>query len=964
MSEKQFKFVSPGTQIIEIDLSSTPREGDDIGPVVIGRAQRGPAMRPVKVNSNAELIEIFGNPTPTSEQSDVWRDNAILGPTYGILGAQASLKNKSALTFIRLLGTEHAEANSTTGAGKAGWKIGSTSIAETTGPGGGGGAYGLFIFPSASSVIVTGTLAAVFYLQTGSLTLSGTRYGNNSAVTEGTGTAGMFMSNDNKQFRVFVKNSANGISDDLRFDFTPSSDKFIRKVANTNPTRLNSSLYATTKNYFLGESFEDFINESEETAALRSATTWVGVILGIKNAGTSDDLTNRQLATQNSRTGWFFAQDVGTAATYQYDNMQKLFRFHSLDSGEWNQANLKISLRNIRVSSNDYDRYGSFDVVIRSIDDSDSSLVIYEQFTNCNLNPRSANYVGRKIGDKYNVFSTTTNRNMESGEYDNNSKFIRIEVATEVSSEVLVPELLPFGVYGPLKFRNFAFASGSLTSFWGEITNVQTAYTSPFVVGSGSIPQGDVVSVTGQAVNFGIPAQGIIKTASVVFPQPRLRKSTTSGTLGSPKSAFFGVYTDDTNQKFSKGVKDLVRILPQGVDSFAPASSKGTDFSFVFSLDDIKLQTTTDVQWESGSRLAGTSITSLAGNTYQSILSGGFNAFTTFLAGGFDGMDIREIEPFNNTDMSAATAKTSYAYNTVQRAIELLRDPEDIDFNVAAIPGVSVPGLTGRLIEVCEERGDAIAIIDIENDFAPRAENSNDNQSRRTAISVSSAIASLKTRGLNSNYGAAYFPWVQAREPLSNNLIFIPPTVPVLGAFAYNDKVGAKWYAPAGFNRGSLTAGHGGIPVINVAMKLNKKDRDDLYLANVNPISVLEGEIVIFGQKTLQVRPSALDRVNVRRALLDIKKKISKISSSMLFEPNVEATWGRFRARAEPILRDIVAKNGLEEYKLKLDGSTTTPDLQDRNIIYGKLYLKPVKTAEYIGFDFNITNSGASFADL
>lgn len=960
MSEKQFKFVSPGIQIQEIDNSQIPEDVGNIGPVVIGRAQRGPAMRPVHVNSFSEFVEIFGNATPTSEQADIWRDNAVLGPTYGVLAAQASLKHKNSLTFVRLLGTEHAEANATTGAGKAGWKVGSTTAPETSGPGGAGGAYGLFIFPSASNAVVTGTLGAVFYLTTGSLVLSGTRYGNETVPS--TGTAIMLMSNTSKQFRAQVKNSADTVVDDLIFDFTPSSDKFIRKVCNTNPTRLNSSLYSTTKTYFLGESFEDFINEADETAALRSATSWVGVVLGLKNNNTGDDLCNRYLPTQNSRTGWFFSQDFGSSAAYTYDGAQKLFKFHSLDSGEWNQANLKISIRNIRISANDYDKFGSFDVLVRSIDDSDSGLVIQEQFTNCNLNPRSENYIARKIGDKYVTYDTTLNRNVEVGEYANQSKFIRVEVSQEVASEAIVKECLPFGVFGPQKFKNFSFSSGSLTSLWGTFESPQVAYTSPFVVGSAGIAQ---AGATGSvAVFMGQPSQGIIKTASVVFPAPRLRNSTVSGTLGSPKSAFFGVYTDDTNQKFSKGVKDLLRVFPRGVDSFTPASAEGTDWGFIFTLDDLVLQTTTDVQWTSGSRVLGTSITALAGNTYNSVLTGGFNAFTTYLAGGFDGFDIREIEPFNNADMTSVTAKTSYAYNTVQRAIEMLRDPEEVEFNLAVVPGVTVPGLTGRLIEVCEERGDAMAVIDIENDLASRAENANSLETRKAAMSVSSAISSMRTRGINSNYAAAYYPWVQAREPLSNNLIFIPPSVPVLGVLAFNDKVSAPWYAPAGFNRGSLSQGHGGLPIVNVSLKLNKKDRDDLYLANINPIGVLDGEIVIFGQKTLQVRSSALDRVNVRRALLAIKKEISKIAVTMLFEPNVEGTWNKFKARAEPILRDIVARNGLEEYKLKLDATTTTPDLQDRNIVYGKLFLKPVKAAEFIGFDFNITNSGASFSDL
>lgn len=950
MSEKTFKFISPGYQFQEIDNSQRPAETEEIGPVIIGRAQRGPAMKPIFVSSFSEFIGIFGNPTPTSDYGDVWRDNVVLGPAYGVLAAQASLKNKNALTYIRLLGTEHPEATTTNG-GKAGWKTG--AVAAT----GSGGAYGLFVFPSSSNTTVTGTLAAVWYLKTGSIQLSGSRYGNASATTEGTGTSELYVG-PSKEFRVLIKDENNVNTDDIRFNFTPTSDKFARKVFNTNPTKLNSTVYTTTKNYFLGETFEDFINNDLDLSGLQGATDWVGVILGLKNGSTSDELANRQLPAQNSKTGWFFAQDVGAAAVFQAGSAQKLFKFHSLDSGEWNQSNIKISIRNIKVSPNDFDRFGTFDVLVRSMNDADNALIILEQFTNCNLNPKSDNYIAKKIGDKYVQYNTTLEKNEEIGEYNNQSNFIRVEVSEEVASEVIVPELLPFGVYGPVKFKNFSFASGSQFGDFTTFENPLTQYTSPFVLGSNDIAQ--AVATGTQMTLFGVAGVGVIKTASVIFPGPRLRVSTTSGSLSSPKSAFFGVYTDDNSQKFSNGVKDLVRIMPSGVDSFTPASSEGTDYSFIFTLDDVKPESN-DAKWVSGSRVAGTSITALTG-TYSSILNQGFNAFTTFLAGGFDGFDIREIEPFRNSGLSSVTAKTSYAYNSLQRAIEMLRNPEEVQFNVAAVPGVNNSGLTSRLIDVCEERGDALAIIDLENDFTPRAESTSDLASRRPVVST--AISSLKSRGINSSYGAAYFPWVQIREPISNNLTYVPPSVPVLGAIAYNDKVQAPWWAIAGFNRGSLSDGHGGIPVINVTQKLTKDDRDKLYAANINPIAVIDNSIVIFGQKTLQVRPSALDRINVRRALLDIKKKISTLASQLLFEPNVEATWTRFKSKAEPILRDIVSKNGLEEFKLVLDSSTTTADLKDRNIVYGKLFLKPVKTAEYFGFDFNITDQGASFADL
>lgn len=977
MTEKKYRYISPGVQFKEIDNSQVPNDFDDIGPVVIGRAERGPAMRPVKVNSYSEFIEYFGNPTSNSDSVDVWRDNVVLGPSYGGLAAQASLSNKNALTFVRLLGYQHPEATDDTA--KAGWSVGSISTRRT------GGAYGLFIFPSSTlaggdiyaggdvsnatgTYVVTGTLAAVWYLQTGSICLSGTAYADGGRGLGLTGTAALLLSNDQKEFRVLVKNENNVIQEDVRFNFTPTSDRFIRKVFNTNPTKLNSSLYSTTKNYFLGETFEDFINNSDDMSSLRASTQYVGVILGLaRGTGASDPLSSRKLDAQNARTGWFFSQDFGQANSFEVDNTQKLFKIHALDSGEWAQGNIKVSIRNVKVSSNELERFGSFDVLVRKIDDSDTNIIIYEQFNECNLNPNSENYIAKKIGDKYVQWDSTESRNIEYGEFDNRSKYIRVEMNDDVALGAVNPEVLPFGVYGPLKWKNFSFNSASVgmtENRFGYFTQSKNTMTGAYAIGSSSIADNwpGAQGITSSIVFSFTGTSSTIKTASVAFPYPRLRVSTLTGTLGNPKNAYFGVFTDDNSDKFAKAVRDLVKVFPAGIDSFTPAEAEGTEYSWKFTLDDIKFVTnsTTDVQWSSGSRLAGTSLTSVG--SYSAVLTGGFNSFTTLLAGGFDGFNVKEIEPLRNSGITGANAKTSYVYNTINRAIEILQYPEDVDFNLAVVPGVNIPGLTRRLIEVCDQRGDALAIIDLENDFIARSESTDAIASRRP--NVKNAIASLKTRVLNSNYGAAYFPWVQARDVISNNITYVPTTVAVLGAIAYNDKVGAPHTAPAGFNRGALSNGHGGLPVIGVSYKLLAKDRDDLYQANINPIAVLENEVVIMGQKTLQIGRSALDRINVRRGILDIKKKFSRIATRLVFEPNVQETWTKFLNQAEPILADLKTRLGLEDYKLVLDSSTTTPDLRDRNIIYGKVFLKPVKSAEYFALDFNITNSGANFADL
>jgi len=258
-----------------------------------------------------------------------------------------------------------------------------------------------------------------------------------------------------------------------------------------------------------------------------------------------------------------------------------------------------------------------------------------------------------------------------------------------------------------------------------------------------------------------------------------------------------------------------------------------------------------------------------------------------------------------------------------------------------------------------EDRADALAVIDLKGDFAPIHE-----AQAASYGSVTTAVSNVKNRQINSSYACAYYPYVTVRDTLTGDLVYMPPSVLAIGAMSFTDRTKAPWFAPAGFNRGGLSSGVAGLPVISVTDKLNSEDRDKLYEANINPIASFPSEgIVIFGQKTLQLTQSALDRINVRRLLLFVKKGISRISNELLFEPNVQETWDRFISRANPFLADVKARFGLTDYKLVLDKTTTTPDLIDQNILYAKVFLKPARAIEFIAVDFIITNTGASFED-
>jgi hypothetical protein len=181
---------------------------------------------------------------------------------------------------------------------------------------------------------------------------------------------------------------------------------------------------------------------------------------------------------------------------------------------------------------------------------------------------------------------------------------------------------------------------------------------------------------------------------------------------------------------------------------------------------------------------------------------------------------------------------------------------------------------------------------------------------------------------------------------------------------SYGQKTQELWFAPAGFTRGGLSEGRGGLPVLAVSERLTSKERDSLYDANINPIAQFPAEgIVIFGQKTLQVTQSALDRINVRRLMIFVKREVSRMAATLLFDQNVKSTWKKFTSKVSPFLGSVKSRLGLMDFKIILDENTTTPDLIDRNIMYAKIYLKPAKAIEFIAIDFVITDSGAAFDD-
>ena len=223
-------------------------------------------------------------------------------------------------------------------------------------------------------------------------------------------------------------------------------------------------------------------------------------------------------------------------------------------------------------------------------------------------------------------------------------------------------------------------------------------------------------------------------------------------------------------------------------------------------------------------------------------------------------------------------------------------------------------------------------------------------------VSVKETATDHTTRGLNSNFAAAYFPDVTLFDEVNNRLVEVPASVPVLGAFAFNDKIAQPWAAAAGFVRGALNN------VVSTRVDLSLSDRDTLQLANINPIATFVGQgAVVYGQKTTQQKQSALDRVNVRRLLIEVRRAVKLVSNQIIFEQNRRETLQRFTDLIEPLLERIQSQAGIDRFKVVFDETTTTQAEIDNNVIKGKIFLVPSRTIEVIAVDFSVSNSNATF---
>jgi hypothetical protein len=613
----------------------------------------------------------------------------------------------------------------------------------------------------------------------------------------------------------------------------------------------------------------------------------------------SRDLLNgdSQFSITNATTPWILSQKIAPWQTGGDATRFRLFRVHTMSDGTITNKDFKIEISNVKlagtVAGSDW---GSFTLSVRRYSDTDKRPVIVEQYPNLNLNPDSANYVARRIGDRYN-FIDFKGKIVEFGTFTNNSRNIRIEMIDSPVPETAIP-------YG---FEALATPINSSVGFWTP--TVKYSKASVYGLNPGKYPSG----ITFEDAPVGADAE-----LASLYP-------TSSAGVGA---------SDDNKEYFAP--------LPV----FGAYDSNGRNE--VFALDeDLRTNGVNTGSFLEGNNIVPSEYDPVNEPTYIKM-----RKFIVGFQGGFDGQSPAiplniggDIAPGNTQglDCTNSTSAGSIAY---RQAIAALGNADEFDINLIVVPGIvhqNHPYVTNLVVDMIEARGDCFFIMDSYVDDG--------NPSSGQIDQVVAFAAEYDT-----SYAAHYYPWIKILDTNTNKIVTVPPSVVLPAVYAANDRVAAEWFAAAGLNRGGING------AVQVTDRTTHEERDTLYEGKVNPIAAFPGQgIVVWGQKTLQNADSALNRINVRRLLINIKKFFASTSKFLVFEQNVATTRNKFLSIVNPYLESVQQRSGLYAFFVKMDETNNTPDVIDQNILYGQIYLKPTKTAEFIVLDFNILPTGASF---
>ena len=822
------RIVSPGVFTNEIDQSFLAGGIAQIGAAIVGPTVKGPALIPTQITSYSDFVATFGSYTTDSYVPFVVNDY---------------LRNGNSITVTRLLYED-------------GYYLTNGALAIIAKSGSGGGAV----------QVVTHVLHPT---QPIGYTAGAGVFEDSLLLDAGSGSfalklSGSFTTTTVPGFTAFTVAEGVGISGSI----VQTNNKYLSKVFGTSPKSLDYPVYVQYENYNASSLFNNLGQVTIELAK-------------ISNFELLQDY-------QTANTPWITSQLIGSVS-------KNLFKFYTISHGNTVNYETKIAIRDIRTADEvaDPNGYGTFTVQVRRVNtlspapgitnspytsqDTDPTPDTVEVFLNVNLDPNSNRYISRVIGDRYQTINDA-NDIIVSGDYPNQSKFIRVEVEAGVETAANSKTLIPFGFRAPSS--PIPMVSGSLNLRAAQYATSQVAN-----------------SVFNNRNHFGFDYT-VQSNMNYLAPVP------TSGSTTGSSSAFY--------------LGSMLQNAEAAFPSLGAAYSGSLESALV----------------------AGTFTDNIAVATRKFIvpMQGGFDGARPNLPK-FTGNNITAANTFG-FDCSSATSTGTVAYN---KAFSLLSNTDYYDMNMLVTPGIIDslhPVVTGAARTLVENRQDTFYVMDT------------------NSLTDNIATVVNQVTALDSNYTAAYWPWVRVVNPVNNVPVWVPPSVVVPGVLAFNDRIAAPWYAPAGLNRGGLTS------VTDTYKRLSQSDRDDLYEARINPIANFPNEgVCIWGQKTLQSLPSALDRVNVRRLLIEVKKFIASSTRYLVFEQNNAATRNRFLSIVNPYMEQVRSQQGLSAFLVKMDSTNNTPDLIDQNIMYGQLFLQPTRTAEFIILDFNIQPTGAAFPE-
>ena len=765
----------------------------------------------------------------------------------------------------------------------------------------------------------------------------------------------------------------------LSASFDVKEKGYFANVLNTDPFKLEETGHLLYGRYDIEPKYAQVTG----SGIINPDSAWVrlGNSLGSKEdvafLVTGSESRNNAAATQpnyesfqdrftHAKSPFVISQDFGGT---KYD----LFRVHSRGDGAYTNDRVKITIGNIKPSTSETNEFGTFDLLVRTLTDSDEEPVVLEKWSGLSLDQSSDKYIARIIGDQNIYFdfdqSSSSQKLVVDGEHAGSSAYVRVEISQKVKNSAVPDNGLPMGFRG----TDHLVTSGS-----GPLASLSTNWLSQSVnwdIIKNSVPPPvpfrDNLKV-GTSPNERAKSRFAWGVQFDIKADPSLPNKLTPFNVDVYTRTKFFPQFDPSNFTF------VVGNNPGAADSSGTVLDCDAFNNNLFTLERIQVRTgsTSDggyadtAEWVSASYVRAGNITAdataktraLKVTDFEKTGNRRFGKFSFFLQGGFDGLDI-----FNEdrSKMLNASAKREMDDSTVQggvegstvaayrKALDIMGTKSDVDIKLLAIPGLRHTSVTDYAIDTVESRFDSMYIMDVQerNNINSVVTSSASGQ----RINVKNTVADFQGRALDSSFAAAYFPDVIMTDPTTNTNVVCPPSVAVMGAMSLNDSIGHPWFAPAGFTRGALK------DVLFTALPFNKDNLDDIYEADLNPLTSFAaggGGVVVWGQKTLLANASALDRVNVRRLLIDIRRKVKNVANLMLFEPNRQETLDKFNALVKPIMQNIQEQQGVTRYKVIIDATTTTQADVENNTLRGKIFLQPTRTAEFVALDFVITNQG------